>query len=299
MGCQVTLATQRLFKSSEGLPKMVSTPKSDELAAAVSSKPVTNVLVLDDPFGVMDEDTDDYIKAFAVLITAMLGAKEIAWDEQPDEMHDGKLCWWALHRIPAKLRKAHGDEAVLELTFDDSVPGKLTLSLGMLIEMRHRQYECTIPDTGVRDPHVLYNAMIDPLRAAVSIFTKHPDSNGGLYSSEDPKDWAFAMAALALANRGQGSIEKLKVSLPSPFTSAYAANGRGEQLALPPKAINHINANAPSTVALILRDHDPFHLVMTPAEFGMEAFDLLEATPMDVLRLLAASQANATLPENI
>lgn len=276
---------------------MAIAPEHVFLTKSYSTKPLTNVLVPNDHFG-FGEETSDVVIELARRTYDLTQGNRTIWSMLPDE-NDGSISWGATITIAPSRQERFGEDATLVLAAIPQQRGTIVLLLTILTTDKPQWFECTIPDTGHRDPEVLYRAMMRHLKAALSIISVHTAKNGTLYSREDIADWGFALSALAMANRGTRDPKELRILMPSPLSSAAVVDDKQQFIPVPQAALDHINAQSPAGVMLTLRDHHPERLVMLPMPFGMEAFGLEEAGPMELIRLLADCQAKGTLPADL
>lgn len=279
---------------------MSNTPIASEhifLTKSYSTKPITNVLVPNDWIGFGGRETCDVVIALARRIVLLARGKRFDWSEEPS-MFANTTGWTCTMEIAPSRRSRFSDRAVTHLKAIPQQRGTLILLMTIVTADKPQWFECTIPDTGLRDPEALFKVMIGHLKQATAIITDHTEKNGSLYSRDDITEWGFALAALALANRGNTDIETLRILMPSPLASALALSN-AHFIPLQQVALDHINAHAPSGVMLTLRDRHPDRLVMLPMPFHLAAFGLEQAGPMEVIRLLADCQAKGTLPADL
>lgn len=295
-------------------------PDNAFLTKSYSTKPITNVLVPNDWIGVGGRETCDVAIALARRIVLLARGMRSAWSEEPS-LFANTTGWTCTMEIAPSRRSRFGDHAMTHLKAIPQQRGTLILLMTIVTSDKPQWFECTIPDTGLRDPEALFKVMIGHLKQATAIITDHTEKNGPLYSRDDITEWGFALAALALANRGNTDIETLRILMPSPLASAavlWSEHHLLEKRAILPAptpialalsndhfiplqqvALDHINAHAPSGVMLTLRDRRPDRLVMLPMPFHLAAFGLEQAGPMEVIRLLADCQAKGTLPADL
>lgn len=303
---------------------MSNTPIAPEhifLTKSYSTKPITNVLVPNDWIGFGGRETCDVVIALARRIVLLAREKRSDWSEEPS-LFANTTGWTCTMEIAPSRRSRFGDHAMTHLKAIPQQRGTLILLMTIVTSDKPQWFECTIPDMGLRDPEALFKVMIGHLKQATAIITDHTEKNGSLYSRDDITDWGFALAALALANRGSTDIETLRILMPSPLASAAVlcsehhmldkgvmlkptptpialALSNAHFIQLQQVALDHINAHAPSGVMLTLRDRHPDRLVMLPMPFHLAAFGLEQAGPMEVIRLLADCQAKGTLPADL
>lgn len=295
-------------------------PDNAFLTKSYSTKPITNVLVPNDWMGVGGRETCDVVIALARRIVLLARGKRSAWSEEPS-LFANTTGWTCTMEIAPSRRSRFGDHAMTHLKAIPQQRGTLILLMTIVTSDKPQWFECTIPDTGLRDPEALFKMMIGHLKQATAIITDHTEKNGSLYSRDDITEWGFALAALALANRGNTDIETLRILMPSPLASAavlWSEHHLLEKRAILPAptpialalsndhfiplqqvALDHINAHAPSGVMLTLSDRRPDRLVMLPMPFHLAAFGLEQAGSMEVIRLLANCQARGTLPADL